>query len=219
MGKMNAIYRPRTGQTKGLIFISDSLGAGQGAMGVYTAGLGATASVADQVFDLLGAPAALAIFNMSQPAITASAYYTNRANVIPALLAAYPAISQWDAVINLGANDLRGGVTATALLASVTNLVSYLAPLVRNVAACTVTANGEASWDATKEGHRTSFNASVVGGSTGADAAVDFAGIAALANPNDTTYFGGDKIHPKARGYEQEADLLLSTLVSWALNA
>lgn len=112
-------------------------------------------------------------------------------------------------VVWAGTNDFGNNSRTSA---QVRGYMQVLAPKVKatgfRLFAGTVAKRGDSNWDATKEGHRTNYNAWLRANwrSIGIDGLIDFEAIAALQDPTNTYFFNGDRLHLVVGGSRRVAE-------------
>lgn len=209
---LEAVAPPVLGQTTGMIFIGDSITAGQGSA-PYTAGKGHFANEPRQFSALLTSPSTVAVFNFGQSSIPAGSYNARKALIFPQLLASRPEITKWVCRIHLGINDLRAHSTDTTVYTAVSQLAAYTKSLGIKTIVTTINKQGlDGTYGSSDETNRLSVNSQIRSNwASFADALVDYDAIPEASDPSNTTYFTADQLHQMPALYGLKAQLLLPT--------
>jgi lysophospholipase L1-like esterase len=114
----------------------------------------------------------------------------------------------------LGTNDLGGGATDTAVLASLQSIWDKAIADGFSAGRFTILPRADAAWLANPsfETRRLALNASIRSNSTAGTRLFDVAAISQLSDPNNATYYNADKLHLTQDGYDLVADFVQSQL-------
>lgn len=148
------------------------------------------------------------ITNLGSGGATAQLANTNYAS---AIAPSFNALTRNTLVFLYGTNDLGTGRTDVQLEGDIQSFFPQAAATGYYAVVGTLLPRNDAAWDSTKEGYRVAYNSWLRSNwQTFCNGLIDFAGIAAMQNPADTTYYQGDQLHPTNLGAGQLAALAQS---------